>query len=265
MEFIMITIARFKISGLRLLLVVFLMLATVPQVFAQRNVCNECQAINQPDAARCKDCLTPLNKCLDCGTENPANLDYCSKCNAPLAEMRVLGTIDEKTREDLKLGQSDRAVIEKELMKIAYLLEKKPEQSEKLMYQRSKLLNRMEFHSREAESWREFLQKYPDSKKKSSAKIFLAEALRKWAYLFYQQKDMESALAMLLEAIEANPMNAEAWGWAGRIYNETGKKKEAGEAYLKALEARPGDQSFMHFLRQMRVDIPDQLRRPAAK
>ncbi len=254
----MITIARFKVSGLKLLFLVLLMVATVPQAFAQRNVCNECQAINQPDAAQCKDCLTPLNKCLDCGTENPANLDYCSKCNAPLAEMRVLGKIDAQTRKELKLGQSDRAVIEKELMK-------KPEQSEKLIYQRSKLLNRMEFHSREAESWREFLQKYPDSKKKSSAKAFLAEALRKWAYLFYQQKDMESAQAMLLEAVEANPMNAEAWGWVGRIYSETGKKQEAGEAYLKALEARPGDQGFMHFLRQMRVDIPDRLRRPVEK
>ena len=259
----MITIARFKVSGLKLLFVVLLMVATVPQAFAQRNVCNECQAVNEIDAIRCKDCLTPLNKCLDCGTENPADRDYCSKCNAPLAEMRVLGSIDEQTREDLKLGQSDRAVIDKELMKIAYLLEKKPEQAEKLIYQRSKLLNRMDFHSREAESWREFLQKFPDSKKKSSAKVFLAEALRKWAYLFYQQKDNESAMTMLQEAVEANPLNAEAWGWLGRIYNETGKKKEAGEAYLKALEARPGDQNFMHFLRQLRVNIPDNLRRSA--
>lgn len=257
----MITTARCKLSGLRLLFAVLLAMAIMSPVAAQRNICAECQAINQPESVKCKDCLTPLNKCLDCGTENPANRDYCSKCNAPLAEMRVLGKIDAKTREELKLGQSERAVIDKELLKIAYLLEQKPEQAEKLVYQRSRLLNRMEFHSREAESWREFLQKFPDSKKKSSAKIFLAEALRKWAYLFYQQKDLESALTMLQEAVETNSLNPHAWSWLGRIYNETGKKKEAGEAYLKALEAQPGDPNFIYFLRKLKVDIPDSLRK----
>lgn len=259
----MITTAHCKLSGLKLLFAVLLAVAIIAPVSAQRNVCVECQAINQSDSVRCKDCLTPLNKCLDCGTENPADRDYCSKCNAPLAEMRVLGKIDKQTREKLKLGQSDRAIIDKELLKIDYLLEKKPEQTEKLIYQRSRLLNRMEFHSREAESWREFLQKFPDSKKKSSAKIYLSEALRKWAYLFYQQKDLESALTMLLEAVETNPLNPKACGWLGRIYNETGKKREAGEAYLKALEARPGDPNFIHFLRRLKVDIPDNLRKAA--
>ncbi|EKD81917.1 MAG: hypothetical protein ACD_39C01570G0004 [uncultured bacterium] len=261
----MTTTVRFKLSGLRILLIVLLFVAFAPQAFAQRNVCNECQAINQPDSIKCKDCLTPLNKCLDCETENPADLDFCSKCNAPLAEMRVLGSIDKQTRDDLKLGQSERAVIDKELMKIAYLLEKKPEQAEKLIYQRSRLLNRMEFHAREAESWREFLEKFPDSKKKSSARAFLSEALRKWAYLFYQQKELDSALATLKEATETNRMNPEAWSWLARIQYETGKKKEAGESYMKALEARPGDKTAMHFLRQLRVDIPDQLRKPAQK
>ncbi|HAE40159.1 MAG TPA: hypothetical protein DCG57_16235 [Candidatus Riflebacteria bacterium] len=263
MEFIMTTTVRFKFSGLKILLLVLLVVAFAPQAFAQRNVCNECHAINQPDTIRCKDCMTPLNKCLDCGTENPADRDFCSKCNAPLAEMRVLGSIDAKTREDLKLGQSERAIIDKELMKIAYLLEKKPEQAEKLIYQRSRLLTRMEFHAREAQSWREFLEKFPDSKKKSSAKIYLSEALRKWAYLFYQQKELDSALTMLKEATEANPMSPEAWSWLGRVQLETGSRKEAGESYLKALEAKPGDRAAMHFLRQLRVDIPDHLRKPA--
>lgn len=258
----MITTARCRFFELKLLFFFMLVVAIMPQALAQRNVCPECQAINAPDAIRCKDCDTPLNKCLDCGTENPANLDYCQKCNAPLAEMRVLGSIDEKTREDLKLGKSDRAVIEKELMKVSYLLEKKPEESEKLIYQRSRLLHQMEFYSREAESWREFLQKFPKSRKKSAAKAYLSEALRKWAFLFYRQKDMESAIAILEEAVETNPVNADAWGWLARVYNETGKKKEAGEAYLKALAARPGDQNFMHFLRQLRIDIPDHLRKP---
>ena len=262
----MTTTVRFKLSRLKILLAILLLVVAIaPQAFAQRNVCNECHAINQPDTIRCKDCLTPLNKCLDCETENPANRDFCSKCNAPLAEMRVLGTIDEKTRENLKLGQSERAILDKELMKIAYLLEKKPEQAEKLIYQRSKLLTKMEFHAREAESWREFLQKFPDSKKKSAAKAYLSEALRKWAYLFYQQKELDSALTMLKEATSTNPRNPEAWSWLARIQFETGNKKEAGKSYMKALEARPGDKVAMHFLRQLRVDIPDRLRKPRQK
>ena len=257
--------AHFKHLGFKFLLALMLVTIMLPPAFAQRDICGECHAVNVADAARCKDCLTPLNKCLDCGTENPANLDYCSKCNAPLAEMRVLGSIDKQTREDLKLGQSDQAIIDKELMKIAYLLEKKPEQSEKLIYQRSKLLNKMHFHARESESWREFLQQFPDSRKKSTAKLYLSEALRKWAYLFYQQKDLESALALLKESTETNSMNSEAWSWLGRLQYESDNKKEAGEAYLKALEARPGDKTAMHFLRRLRVDIPDQLRKPVEK
>ncbi|MBU1109645.1 MAG: tetratricopeptide repeat protein [Candidatus Riflebacteria bacterium] len=261
----MTTTAHFKYLGLKLLLALMFIAIMLPQAFAQRNICGECQAINASDTVKCKDCTTPLNKCLDCSTENPANLDYCSKCNAPLAEMRVLGSINGQTREELKLGQSDRAVVDKELLKVAYLLEKKPEQAEKLIYQRSRLLNKINFHAREAESWREFLQKFPDSKKKSTARFYLSEALRKWSYLFYQQKDIESAQTLLKEATETNSMNSEAWSWLGRIQYESGNKKEAGEAYLKALKARPGDKVAMYFLRQLRVDIPEQLRKPVEK
>jgi len=261
----MITTARFKHIGLKLLLALTLIVVMLPQVFAQRNICSECHAVNEQDAIRCRDCTTPLNKCLDCNTENPANLDYCSKCNAPLAEMRILGSINEQTRDELKLGQSDRAVIDKELMKVAFLLEKEPEQAEKLIYQRSRLLNKMNFHAREAESWREFLQRFPDSKKKSTAKLYLSEALRKWAYLFYQQKNKERALELLKEATNTNYMNPEAWSWLGRIQYEAGNKKEAGESYLKSLEARPGDKTAMYFLRQLKVHVPEQLKKASEK
>jgi tetratricopeptide (TPR) repeat protein len=227
--------------------------------YAQRNICYECKTINASDSIKCKECNIPLNLCLDCGTENPANADYCSKCNAPLAEMRVLGRIDQKTREELKLGQSERARIDKELMKISYLLEKNPENGEKLIFKRSMLLHRMDFFSREAESWREFLKKYPDSKKKSVANAYLSEALRKWAFLFYNQKNRESSLALYNEAVQANPMNNEAWEWIGRIQMEAGKNSEAAAAYMKALEASPGSKTPIHFLKKLKVSIPDEL------
>lgn len=228
-------------------------------LFAQRNICYDCKAINASDSYKCKDCSTALNLCLDCNTENIATADYCSKCNAPLAEMRVLGRIDAKTREELKLGKSDRAQIDKELMKIDYILAKQPERGEKLMYNRSKLLHRMGFHSREAESWREFLEKFPESPKKSVAKAYLSEALRKWGFLFFTQGNKESAMALFKEAVDANPMNTEAWQWVGRLNMESGKTNEAITAYMKGLEATPGDKTCIHFLRRFKADIPANL------
>jgi len=241
-----------------LFIAVFLLTASLPAA-AQRNVCDDCRTINMPEDARCKSCQIPLNLCLDCGTENSANADYCSKCNAPLAEMRILGRIDPKVREELKLGQSERAKIDKELTKIAYLLEKRPESAEKLIYQRSMLLHRMEFFSREAESWREFLTRFPETKKKSIAKIYLADALRKWGYLFYTQKKTDSARSLFKEATEANPASHEAWQWLGRVLMESGANTEAGEAYLKALEAKPGDRISINFLRRLKIAIPPAL------
>ncbi len=252
---------RFSTARLKLcvfFIALFCMFAA-SDLFAQRNICYECKAINASDSFKCKDCNIALNLCLDCNTENSANADYCSKCNAPLAEMRILGRIDAKTREDLKLGKSDRAQIDKELMKIAYLLEKEPERGEKLMYNRSKLLHRMDFHSREAESWREFLEKFPESPKKSVAKVYLSEALRKWGFLFFTQGNKESAMALFKEAVEENPMNTEAWQWVGRVNMEAGKYSEATAAYLKGLEATPGNSTCIHFLRKLKANIPANL------
>ncbi len=247
-----------------LLLLAAVCLIVPESAFAQRNICYECKTINKADASRCQNCTLALNLCLDCNTENPADKDYCIKCNASLAEMRILGRIDPKTREELKLGQSERAKIEKELIKIGYLLEKKPEDEEKLLYKRAMLLHRMNFFSREAETWREFLQKFPESQKKSTAKAYLSVALRKWGYLFYSQKNKEGAITLFEEATQANPMNYDAWNWLGRAKMELGKNDEAKEAYLKSLEANPGDKNTIHFLRRLKATIPTELLKPRA-
>ncbi len=252
-----------KLSFMLFLAVVFC-LCGISDVYAQRNICYECKTINKADATNCKNCSLALNLCLDCNTENPADKDYCSKCNASLAEMRILGRIDPKTREELKLGQSERAKIEKELIKIGYLLEKKPDDEEKLLYKKSMLLHRMNFYSREAETWREFLKKYPDSQKKSTANAYLSVALRKWGYLFFSQKNKEGAATLFAEATQANPMNHDAWNWLGRVKMETGKTDEAKAAYLKSLEANPGEKTAIHFLKQLKADIPAELLKPRA-
>ena len=247
-----------------MLLAVFFCLCAGSSAFAQRNICYECKTINTADAASCKSCNLALNLCLDCNTENPADKDFCSKCNASLAEMRILGRIDPKTREELKLGQSERAKIEKELMKIGYLLDKKPEDEEKLIFKKAMLLHRMNFFSREAETWREFLKKFPETKKKSTANAYLAIALRKWGYLLYSQKNKDEAARLFVEATEANTMDAEAWSWLGRVKMETGKNDEAKAAYLKSLEANPGDKVAINFLRKLKATIPAGLLTPRA-
>lgn len=225
----------------------------------QRNMCRECQAITEPDATHCPKCQAPLNLCLDCGTANPANVDFCQKCNAPLAEMRVLGSIDPETRKELKLGRSERAELEKELLKLNYLLEKNPENKEKLLFRKGKILHRMEFYSQEAILWREYLQLYPETAKKSFIQIYLSEALRKWGFLFYNQKKIASATELIGEATEVNPANKEAWQWLGRINMENNSPDEARAAYLKALTLEPGDRNIIHFLRKLKADIPAEL------
>lgn len=250
---------RFKLYTVFFLLLVAAFAASTVTGQVQRNMCRDCQIVTELDATHCPECNAPLNLCLDCGTANPVNVDFCQKCNAPLAEMRVLNSIDADTREQLKLGRSERAELEKELMKINYLLEKSPENHEKLMFRKGKILHRMEFYSQEAILWREYLQHYPGTAKKSIIKIYLAEALRKWGYLFYRQKKIASATELISEATEVNPVNKEAWQWLGRLSMETGDKATAKQAYLKALEIEPGDKTSIHFLKKLKAEIPAEL------
>jgi len=254
-------ISFFRSRQIPVLIGLFLVVAFFGIVNAQiqRNMCRECQAVTEPDATHCPECGEPLNLCLDCGTANPANVDFCQKCNAPLAEMRVLGSIDPDTRKELKLGRSERAELEKDLLKLNYLLEKNPEDKEKLLFRKGKILHRMEFFSQEALLWREYLQLFPQTSKKAFIQIYLSEALRKWGYLFYSQKKIASASELLGEATEVNPANKDAWQWLGRINMESNAREEARAAYLKALALEPGNPDIIHFLRKLKADIPTEL------
>lgn len=223
---------------------------------AFQNVCKVCNTQAELTDVRCKQCGNPLNKCLSCGTENEVQADFCVKCKEPLAEMRLLGTIDNDVREDLRLGDSTRARLERELKTIEHLLTTNPEKTEAYMYRRAKVFQQMNFSSREADAWQAFLDKFPESQKAGNAKAYLSEALRKWGYLFHQQGNKDAALGKFLEACQANPMNAEALTWTARTYYEKNMKKESGDYYLKVLEARPGDKTATHFLKIMKRPIP---------
>ncbi|MEW6710514.1 MAG: zinc ribbon domain-containing protein [Candidatus Riflebacteria bacterium] len=255
----MIISSRFELIRFLVVIALIFSLNSFSEAAPQRNMCRECQIATDVDATHCPECGTPINLCLDCGTPNPANADFCIKCNAPLAEMRVLNSIDPEVRKELKLGKSERAELEKELMKIGYLLEKSPDQAEKLLFRKGKILHQMEFYSQEAMVWREYLQKFPKTSKKSFVKIYLSEALRKWGFLFYRQKNIASATELISEATETNPMNKEAWQWLGRISMENQQNDLAKEAYLKALAIEPGDKTSIHFLKKLKAEIPADL------
>lgn len=226
---------------------------------AARNFCHDCKILTAPDAIRCPQCNKPLNPCLECGHLNPVNLDFCENCNLPLAEMRVLNSIDPETREKLKLGKSDRAMLELELTKLNNLIKTNPENLERLLFRKGKILHMMNFYSREAMLWKEYLQLYPQTSKKSFIRHYLSEALRKWGYLFYQQKKKNKAAELFSEATQANSLNKEAWQWLGRVKMEQNQNQEAANAYLQALKIEPGNDEIIHFLRKLKTPIPEKL------
>lgn len=247
-------------------LLVAALLAALPS-WAIRVICPQCSTIAELTDETCKKCKYELNKCLKCGTLNPVSADFCEgeDCAEPLAEMRLLGRIDEETRKELRLGQSERAQLDRELQSIDYLLEKDPSKAGKLLFRRARIYQQMDFPAKEAVAWQEYLQKFPDTKKKSIITVFLSEALRKWGYLFYSQGDKETALAKYVAATAANPANAEAWLWVGRMKSEAKDNKAAADAYLKALEAEPGNKTAIHFLRKFKRQIPAALLTPVKK
>lgn len=235
-------------AGTLLLVVALVVLFTAPAQ-AIRNVCRTCQARAELTDVVCPNCGHPMNLCLHCNHQNPVSEDYCLVCLEPLAESRLLGDIASDVREDLRLGQSPRAELERELSKIQHLLEVKPDHREILMFQRGKLLHQMNFFSREAEAWEEFLNEFPESRKKTIAAAYRSEALRQWAYLLYTQKEWQPALEKFEQATVCNPGNVEAWLWVGRVRHEQNDLQGAREAYGKAFALEPNNATAKHFQR----------------
>ncbi|HOY68010.1 MAG TPA: hypothetical protein PLP29_14065 [Candidatus Ozemobacteraceae bacterium] len=257
---------------MRLASIVFVLILTTlvlvtSSAWAIRVICPACNTLAELTDTTCKKCDRELNKCLKCGTLNPVSADFCEgeDCAEPLAEMRLLGQIDAETRQELRLGQSERAQLDRELQSISYLLEKDPSQAKKLLFRQARIYRQMNFPAKEAVAWQEYLQKFPDTKKKPVIDVFLSEALRKWGYLFYMQDDPETALKKYEASVACNPANAEAWLWVGRIRNEQKDRKGAADAYMKALEAEPGNRTAIHFLRGAKRQIPAELLKAAKK
>ncbi|MFZ2957829.1 MAG: tetratricopeptide repeat protein [Candidatus Ozemobacteraceae bacterium] len=255
-----------KKNGCFLLFVLFAFLFSMScPVFALKNICPNCNTMADEKDSVCKKCSRPLNQCLDCGMQNIVTADACASCSADLAEMRVLGNIDPQVRDDLRLGQSDRAQLERALMRLDNLLEKQPEQAEMFLYRKAKTLQQLKFWPRAVEAWRMYLKRFPATSRKAKIDAYLSECFRQWGYLFYQQDQAELALEKFNAAVKANPMNAEAWRWVARVENEKNNKAKAADAYLEALKAEPGDKVTISFLKELKKPIPANLLKPLPK
>ncbi len=248
-----------KFTARSLLLVCISVLFLAGAVVAVKNMCPKCGKVQELDAINCKYCEEPLNQCLECKTLNPVSEDYCTNCFENLAEMRVLASIDPETRESLKLGESERAQLDRELQKLNFMLENDPDKREKILFRRGKIYHRMGFSAREVSEWESYLQEFPQTPKKAIIVTYLSEALRKTGYLFYSQGNKNKAFGLFKQATEANPVNPEAWSWYARMLSERKDYKAAGDAYLEALKARPGDRTFIHFLKGLKRPIPKEL------
>ncbi len=181
--------------------------------WALKNVCPACRTMVKDLASiECPNCARVLNECLACNTRNPVKADFCMGCGAALAESRVLSTIATGTREALRLGQSPRAVQERELAKIENQIAKKGVSAPYAFY-RITILTQMEWWSKAAAACHEFLTKWPEDPHKVQVTKQLAEALRRWGYLLYQQGDRKGAIEKFGAAVKTDPANKEASWW----------------------------------------------------
>ena len=178
--------------------------------FALKNVCGHCNSTVELEAIICSNCGEYPNKCSECGFPNPVKNDDCALCCFPLAESRVISTIPMEVRNTYKIGQSPRAMLDKENAQITCWLERIPEREANLLFELSLNLRRMKFYAREAEAWKSFLHKYPDRPEAIQVRGYYSEALCHWAYLFYRQNEPWQAEARLIEALTVNPNNREA-------------------------------------------------------
>jgi len=149
----------------------------------------------------------------------------------------------------LRLGNSPRALAEKELDKTRHLLEVGRLPEADFLLQAGGLYRSMSFFSREAGTWDEFLRKYPDHPQAAKVAKAWETARIQWAYLFYEQGRPTAALEILQGTVERRPAAAEAWSWIGRIHLEQGRKTKARVAYQQMLAVSPGNPVARHFLR----------------
>lgn len=189
------------------LLLLFVFALVCNNAWALKNVCPDCNLIIEDlDRVSCPDCRKIINKCLICGNVNPIRNDNCSKCGATLAESRVSATIDKKTRDDLRLGQSPRARIEVELRQIEDAVadyELTPE----LGARQIELLTKMGWWSKANGLALEFAAKFPQADQIARVSAYRVTALRNLGFLAKQAGRYKAAREYLQAALSIDPQD----------------------------------------------------------
>lgn len=110
--------------------------------------------------------------------------------------------------------------------------------------------------ARAADYWERVVALSPDDER---ARYFLAEARAQSGFSAaavsafnrgvraYGSADLPGAAAAFAEATRADPAYAEAWGWLGRLAFEGGRYAEAADAYGRAAQLEPEDETYAFF------------------
>ncbi len=202
-----------SLMGIMVLSVVMLaFLFTGNAAWALKNVCPDCNFLQEDmDRTDCPKCGKIINKCLICNTVNKIKNDNCTYCSASLAESRVLRTIDATTREELRLGESDRAKIEVELGQIKDRIEK-TELTSELAARQIELLTKMDWWSKANLKAIEFAAKFPDSNQNAMVKRCRVKSLRTLGFLAMEDDEYAIAVEYLKTALELDPTDKKASG-----------------------------------------------------
>ncbi|MCX7667581.1 MAG: tetratricopeptide repeat protein, partial [Atribacterota bacterium] len=99
--------------------------------------------------------------------------------------------------------------------------------------------------AKEAETWDFYLKKLNYGKKVNTSLI--AQVYLRLAYSYFNQKNLDLAIANLKKATELNPNLVEAYLLLGRIYYESDRTEEAEKAYAKAYELDPHSKEAQYF------------------
>jgi tetratricopeptide (TPR) repeat protein len=232
-------------------LIIFVVVFAVVAVtgFGFQDQCKSCKMVAEPNDLICKNCGNYLNRCMICGQPNPVRNDSCEICCNPLVESRILSSIDPAVREELQLGKSPRAILDRENSRIRCFLRRTPDQEARLLFDLAMNLKRMKFFAREAEAWGKFLTKFPLAIEAGAARHFRSEAFQNWGYLFFLDGNLREAETKFRAAIKDDPQNTEALLWLGRVNLGAGRIPEARHALRAVLALDPGDNRANYLLK----------------
>ncbi len=173
--------------------------------WAIKNVCPDCNFLqNDMELTACPNCGKIINRCLICGTINPIKNDNCSECHASLAESRIMRTIDKDVREDMRLGESDRAKIDVELGQLKDRMEK-GEYTAELAAREIELLTKMDWWSKANLKSIEFAAKFSETKQNNLVKRCRVKSLRHLGFLAMEDNEYAMANEYLKTALEIDP------------------------------------------------------------